>query len=678
MVRRVGRIMDPFQCDFQSVGKPVNSRDKDVWVPSLYALTDSNLANLIRSSDLQDYDAFLEKSVADPAWYWSQTLRHMDIVFDPTPAAFVDKSKGNPWARFFPDAGFNFAAACLAPPPGENGAAQPAIIAEDEEGRHDVLTYGDLASRTKALAGGLVDAGVKPGDRVALLFHSSAEAVISFLATCYLGAIAVPLYSGYGADAVIRRLQDGGAGYLMTADRFRRRGKDVALGSIASSVSQALPGLKIIIAYEDSATRPAFEHQRWQDLAGLSRHVPPPARTLATTPFMIIYTSGTSGKPKGVTHVHAGFPLRVAQDTAFLFDFKKGDRFFWPSDMGWMVGPYSICASLLLKGALVLYSGSPDRPDIGRLRKVVAACGVTHFGTTPTAVRNMAADEDKVLATPAPSMRVLMTGGEVIDADAHRWLFQKFGNGELPIINYSGGTECSGAMLTNVCLRPIIPCHFNTTAPGVDVRIVDGAGVEQVDAVGELSVFQPFNGMTSGFWQDDQRYLDTYWSRFPDSWVHGDLVIKDAAGQCLMLGRSDDVMKISGRRVGPSEIEGSVIDGEIIADVLAFGVPDRTLGEAMVLFVVPGADGRERHTSAIEEHVNATLRKKMGPSFRANAVVVMPELLKTRNGKLVRRLAREAWLNRKPGDLNAVENPAVFDATLALCAAFRARRSSSD
>jgi acetyl-CoA synthetase len=381
---------------------------------------------------------------------------------------------------------------------------------------------------------------------------------------------------------------------------------------------------------------------------------------------MVIYTSGTSGKPKGAVHVHAGFPLRVAQDVAFLFDFKPGDRYFWMADMGWMVGPFSMCSVLLLKGTLVLYDGAPDMPDVGRLRAVAARHQVTHFGTSPTSVRSMAANESMALAADAAHLRVLMIGGEVMDAETHSWLLGRFGGGRLPIINYSGGTEVSGAILTNVVLRPIAPSRFNSTAPGICAGVVDDSGKLLIGVSGELAILRPFVGKTQGFWRDTERYLETYWSRVPGLWVHGDLAIAEPDGQYLLLGRSDDVMKISGRRVGPAEIEGSIIDGEVVADAVAFGVPDALSGEVMVLLVVPVESSVD--PTSLASHVISLLRETMGPAFRPRAVVPARRLAKTRNGKTIRRLARQAWLGQAPGDLNAVEDPTVFDDMAQDCA----------
>ncbi|MDD2919654.1 AMP-binding protein [Rhodoferax sp.] len=651
-------------------------RNEDVWFPTKELSQSCNLTALINRMGLDDYDAFLRETIEHPERYWQETLRHFDITFSPPARAFVDTQNGPMWARFFPGAGFNIAVSCLRPPTGKDGHSQPAILAEDEQGHCESLSYGELSARTRALASGLASIGVEKGDRVGLLFPSTSEAVVTLLAVCYLGAVAVPLYSGFGADAVARRLSDCEAKVLIVAHGFERKGRYVPLEKIAVEAVTQLPSCQLVVAYDSDDQRPVASHHRWQDLAN-STVTHEPAATLAEDPCMILYTSGTSGKPKGAIHRHGGFPLRVAQDTAFIFDFKQGERYFWPSDMGWMVGPYSTFASLILKGALVLYSGAPDVPNIGRLRATAIRQGVTHFGTTPTAIRSMAVAEQVVLTGPAPSIRVLMTGGEVMDEDAHAWLFHRFGEGKLPIINYTGGTECSGAILTNVVLRPIYPCRFNSTAPGVDAQVIDEGGHALIGQPGELAIRKPFNGMTAGFWGDPTRYVETYWSSIPDTWVHGDLALQEEDGQFLLLGRSDDVMKISGRRVGPSEIEGIVIDGRIVSDAVSFGVPNSQSGEAMIVFAVPGPEAGQDPEDRIEQYVSDVIRKKMGTSYRPQAVVTLQALIKTRNGKLVRRLARQAWLGQPPGDLSAVEDPTVFDQMAAICAQKRAQALSS-
>lgn len=645
----------------------------DTWTPGPEWWKHSNLAALMRKLGAPDYDEFLALSVNEPERYWNATLEHLGIVFDPPAQVFVDDSEGKPWTQFFPGAGFNFAAACLKPPAG--APERLALIWEDESGRYGRLSYAELEQRTRRFAAGLRQLGVQPGDRVGFLFPNTPEAVISFLAIGYIGAISVPLYSGFGVEAAARRLSDAEAAYLITADGFSRRGRYVSLAAVAGAVCKQLPSLReIVIVRPERGTAAAFPHRDWHAVEASGVEPALPHSTAANDPFMVIYTSGTTGKPKGAVHVHGGFPLRVAQDVAFSFDFKPGDRYFWMADLGWMTGPFSLCAVLLNKGTLVIYDGAPDVPDIGRLRSVAARHRVTHFGSSPTAVRAMAADEARALAADAPDLRVLMTGGEVMDAEAHHWFFQRFGGGRLPIINYSGGTEVSGAILTNVVLRPIAPSRFNTTTPGVKSLVVDDAGQPVIGVAGELAIAQPFVGMTRGFWRDPERYLETYWSRVPGLWLHGDLALAEPDGQHLLLGRSDDVMKISGRRVGPSEIESIVNDGEALTDVVCFSVPDPRSGEAMVLLVVTGTCTVQ--AKDLESQISALLREKMGASFKPRAVVSVRRIAKTRNGKLIRRLARQAWLGESAGDLSALEDPAVFEEMRADCRRYQQEKSA--
>lgn len=644
----------------------------DVWTPGPEWLEHSNLATLMRRMGTPTYDAFLALSVEQPERYWNATLEHLRIVFDPPATAFMDDSAGKPWAQFFVGAGFNFAAACITAPDGASDRI--ALSWENESGGLGTLSYAELALRTRRFAAGLRKLGVQAGDRVGFLFPNTPEAIISFLAIGYIGAISVPLYSGFGTEAAARRLLDAEAAYLIAADGFHRRGRYVSLSAVAGAVRDQVPSLReIVIVRPERGAAAAFPHQDWHAVEASVAELAAAHPAAANDPFMVIYTSGTTGKPKGAVHVHGGFPLRVAQDVAFAFDFKPGDRYFWMADLGWMTGPFSLCAALLNKGTFVIYDGAPDVPDIGRLRSVAARHRVTHYGSSPTAVRAMAADEPRALATDAPELRVLMTGGEVMDAEAHHWLFQRFGGGRLPIINYSGGTEVSGAILTNVVLRPVAPSRFNSTTPGVRSLVVNDAGEPVTDVPGELAIGQPFVGMTRGFWRDPERYLETYWSRVPGLWLHGDLAMVESDGQHLLLGRSDDVMKISGRRVGPSEIEGIVIDADVVADAVCFSVPDPRSGEAMVLLVVAGP--RAPEVADLESQIGALLREKMGASFKPRAVVSVRRIAKTRNGKLIRRLARQAWLGDAAGDLSAMEDPAVFDEMRADCRRYQQNKS---
>ena len=632
--------------------------DAPVWFPTAEYLQASNIAELMRRIGASSYDALLDAAAAEPGLFWDVSLDQLGIIFHRPSAEFADLSAGKEWPRFFPGARFNFAAECLRPPTHGAGDAEIALIWENEAAHGGEQSYAALADVTRRFAAALLRLGVRQGDRIGLLLPNIPEAVIAFLAIGYVGAVAVPLYSGFGPEAASARLQDAEVTLLVCADGFLRRGKPIRLIATAEALMELVPSLaRLVMVDVLGSPPPACAHVKWDELIAIDADDLAPADTAALDPCILLYTSGTTGKPKGAVHVHAGFPLRVAQDAAYHFDFRPSDRLFWMSDMGWMVGPYSIISTLMLKGALVLYDGAPDRPDHGRLRAIAGRHRVTHFGTSPSAIRTFAANEEAALAPDAEHLRVLITAGEIIDRDAFHWYHKRFGQGRLPIINYSGGTEVSGAILSNSVMRPIRPGRFNSIGIGMQAGVVDPSGKPVTGLPGELAIFAPFIGMTMGFWRAPDRYMDSYWTKLPGIWMHGDLAIEEADGQFTLLGRCDDVMKVAGKRIGPSEIEAIVADGHDVLEAVAFGIPDPISGEAIVIMIVTGAEGGEE----IEGRAAGMVTDRLGKAFRPKIVARVHRLPKTRNGKVVRRLARAAWLGEAPGNVDGLEDPGVYD-----------------
>lgn len=376
---------------------------------------------------------------------------------------------------------------------------------------------------------------------------------------------------------------------------------------------------------------------------------------------MIMFTSGTTGRPKGTVHTHGGFPIRLAHDTAYQFDFRAGDRLFWYSDMGWMIGPLSVCAPLMLGGALVLYNGGPTTPDALQLLRVGRDAGATHFGTAPTVLRMMRAAFPEVPNELRGNFDVIMTAGEVIDEPTFRWAYGQIGGGTTPIINYTGGTEVSGGILSNVVVRPIYPFGFNAAVTDVDVALFDDAVEAPMGAVGEVVLRRPMLGMSRGLWQEPERYIESYWSKRPGVWSHGDLAIRHSDTLWELRGRSDDVLKISGRRVGPTEIEDAALSQGTVSMAAAIGVPDARSGQAVVLLVAPKSPedaARDDYAETIREHV----ARKLGAGLRPRQVLVVPDLPRTRNSKILRRLARSVVLDEPLGDASTLENPQSLDA----------------
>jgi acetyl-CoA synthetase len=383
-------------------------------------------------------------------------------------------------------------------------------------------------------------------------------------------------------------------------------------------------------------------------------------RTSAEDPLMIIYTSGTTGKPKGALHTHCSFPIKAAQDMVHGLDVHDFDSLYWVTDMGWMMGPWELFGTTLLGATALFYDGALDYPGPDRLWSLVERHHVTILGVSPTLVRALMRHGDTALQGHSLStLRLFGSTGEPWNPASWRWLFDNVGKKRLPIINYSGGTEISGGILMGNLLTPIKPCSFAGPLPGMAADVVDERGNSVRNQVGELVVRQPWIGMTRGFWRDPDRYLQTYWSRFPDVWVHGDWAAVDQDGLWYILGRSDDTIKVAGKRLGPAEVESVLAGHPAVSEAAAIGVPDEIKGEVVVCFCVlrPGTVA----TDALAEELKERVAQELGKPLRPAALKFVSDLPKTRNAKVMRRVIRAVYLNQDAGDLSALENPQAVE-----------------
>jgi acetyl-CoA synthetase len=375
---------------------------------------------------------------------------------------------------------------------------------------------------------------------------------------------------------------------------------------------------------------------------------------------MIIYTSGTTGKPKGAIHTHCGFPIKAAQDMAHGLDVQESDTLYWVTDMGWMMGPWEVFGTTLLGATMLFYDGALDYPAPDRLWSLAERHGVTILGLSPTLVRALMRYGDTALPHhDLSALRILGSTGEPWNPEPWRWLFEKVADKRLPIINYSGGTEVSGGIVMGNLITPIKPCSFAGPLPGMAADVVDDQGYSVRNQVGELVVRQPWIGMTRGFWKDRERYIQTYWSRFPGVWLHGDWAAIDQDGLWYILGRSDDTIKVAGKRIGPAEIESALVGHPAVSEAAAIGVPDAVRGEALICFCVlkPG-----QHAGAsLAEELKATVAHSLGKPLKPDVVKFVGDLPKTRNAKVMRRVIRAAYLGQDAGDLSALENPASVE-----------------
>jgi acetyl-CoA synthetase len=636
------------------------------WRPSL-APADTRLGRFLSSAGEPDLDALQRHAERDPAWFWGAAAEDIGLSWQRPPVQVLDLSAGVEWARWWGGGSFNYAAAALDP----RAIAAPdaaALSWEGEDGSVRRLTNRQLRDEAYRAATMLERLGIGEGDRVGIFLPLLPETVISVLALGLLRAIYVPVFSGYAAPAVASRLNDAGARLLITADGTLRRGSRVDMLSVARAAAAESPAVERVLVVDRLASARAESGdreggERWwsEEMAAVGQPMAAAAQTDPETPYMIIYTSGTSGRPKGALHVHGGFPIKGAQDLAHCFDLGAGDRLFWFTDLGWMMGPWAISGALLLGAELVLYEGAPDYPGPDRLWALVAAHGVTHLGLSPTVVRAlMAHGTEPVAAHDLSSLRVLGSTGEPWNPESWWWLFREVGGGRLPLINYSGGTEVSGGIVSGNPLTPIKPCSFGGPSVGTAADVIDGDGASVRGVVGELAVRQPLPGMTRGFWQDRERYLETYWSRVPGTWVHGDWALVDEDGYWFIQGRSDDTLKVAGKRVGPAEVESAAVAHAAVLEAAAIGIPHAVKGEAIVVFcrLRPG----EVDDPDLRRSIGNTIVEQMGKALRPEAIHVVTELPRTRSGKVMRRVARAAYLGADPGDLSALENPMAVEA----------------
>jgi acetyl-CoA synthetase len=667
------------------------------WTPSTNVIERAQITRFMKQIGVSTFDELYQFSIDDVEKFTAEVLKFLDIKFDPPYKKLLDLSEGVEFPAWCAGAGFNAVMACVDRWQTKEMMSEPAIIWEGEEGKVELWTYDALFNSVQLCAAGLRASGFGKGDAIGIHLPMMPETVIALLAIGRIGAIAVPVFSGYGVSAIESRLNAVGAKALFTCDGFARRGKNIDAFSVAAQAVANCPAIKnvfVVSRLDEKISFPAKMFLDWVDLINLGRtnlDLVDLEPTGAEDPLIILYTSGTTGKPKGIAHTHCSFPIKAAQDMAFGTDVGRGTRICWITDIGWMMGPWLIYGTLMLGGTIVIYDGAPDFPQADRMWEFCAKHKVEILGISPTLVRALATHGDDLPKKhDLSSLRAFASTGEPWNPAPWWWLFEKVGDSKLPIINYSGGTEISGGILMGNPLLPIKPCSFPAPCPGIAADILDEKG-ESVEAgqVGELAIKKPWIGMARGFWQERERYLETYWSRFPGVWVHGDWAMRDADGHWFILGRSDDTLKVAGKRVGPAEVESLLVGDERVAEAAVIGVPDEIKGTAMVAFCVlrsagslPAISAKREQTSEdssaedlspdddiagklpalqLEKDLKAVVAKDMGKPLAPSRIHFVSALPKTRNAKVMRRVIRAAYLGEDAGDLSALENPQAVE-----------------
>lgn len=629
-----------------------------VWQPAREQADSTNTARFMSAHGIADLPGLRSRSAEDPEWFWEAVVDYLGLPFDRPWRTVRDTSRGHPWATWFVGGNFNLSRACV-DRWADSAPDRAAVKSEKETGEVRQLTFAQLREEVGRLGRVLLDLGVTRGDAVAVYLPMGQEAVVALLAVARIGAIFIPVFSGYGAEAVASRLVDPKPKVVVCANGFQRRGRVVEMKEVADRAAGMAGGIEklLVVDYTDRDATPMLEGRDhwWHDLMAGAEPVEP-TLTGSEDPVLIAYTSGTTGRPKGAVHVQAGLTVKIAEEGAFQAELQPGDVLMWATDMGWIMGPWMVIAGLANGVTIATYDGAPDHPGPDRIWEVVSDLGVSFLGVSPTLIRALQPHGAEMAHRhDLSALKRFGSTGEPWNPDPWWWLFRDVGGSTRPIVNLSGGTEIGACLLSVNLLQGIKPTSLGAPSFGIDAAVYDREGRELHGEVGELVVRGSWPGMTRGFWNEPERYLETYWSRFPDTWVHGDWASIDDDGFWYLHGRSDDTLNIAGKRIGPAEIESAAVAIPEVVMAAAIGVPDDVKGEAIALFVVPAPGVAPDHglTTAVESAVVDVL----GKAFRPKTIQWIDDLPRTRSAKIMRRVVKALALGQDPGDLSSLENP---------------------
>ena len=614
----------------------------------------------MKKHNIPSLDELSIKSKNNLEWFWESVDKDIGIIWDEPYTKTLDMSNGIAWSKWFINGKTNMYKSSV-----EKFAKQtPNKIAYQfisENGIEHKLSYVELNSKVSKLANGLKSLGIKKGDVIAIYLPMIEEAIVSILAAAKIGAIQTIIFSGYSSESLQIRLQDCHAKILLTSDGFNRKGKPVSQKtSIESAIIDTNIEKIIMVSYMGIDQYDKSEKIQFYDELLSNQNDSCDTEIMdSEDPLFILYTSGTTGKPKGVIHTHGGFSVFAGHQASYLVDIHENDILFWPADIGWITGlVWNVYGLLIMGASAVIYDGALDYPTEDRIWQILSEHKATIFGISPTAVRLFKKNNAQPLKKYSlDKLRNIPTTGEPLDEDSWRWLFEKVGNKKIPIMNLSGGTEIGGAMLSVFPGMKLKPSTVGIPVPGMNLDIVDDDGNSVRGKNGYLVIKSPWPAMTRGLLHDDDRYIRTYWSRFENIWFHGDYVFADSDNLWYMHGRTDDVINVSGHRMSTSEIEHIVICHKKISDAASISIPDTITGEAIVVFFV--ADKKEYTNLEFEiiEHIS----KRIGKIAKPKYVFQLSDLPKTSTGKIMRRLLKTKLMGEELGDLSSLENPDILE-----------------
>ena len=663
--------MPPSETDLSSAPHATFPFDQEfAWVPDEQTISDSNLMAFMKAHDITSYDRLYAKSIDDVAWYWDGVMKQLNIEFyEPYQDVLVMKD-GPQFPEWCVGGRMNIVHNMLDKwLQNKESANRIALKFESESGQVQYWTYAQLSEDVSRCANALRASGFGKGDAIGLFMPMTSELIFAFLAIIKVGGVVLPLFSGYGPSAITTRLLDANAVALFASDGASRRGRVIGMKEMSDEALLSCPSVRKVIVSQPMGREdtPMVQGRdvTYADFVDGMAPTGPTENTSAEDVMMIIYTSGTTGKPKGAIHTHCGFPIKGAADMYHAMDVKPGETMYWMSDMGWMMGPWLVFGTLTIGASMLIYDGAPDFPEPDRIWQLVDSHDVTHLGLSPVLIRSlMPKGIEWVQKHNLEKLRAIGSTGSPWDPASWLWAFDHVLDRKRPILNYSGGTEISGGIVCGNFFKALKPCSFSGPVPGMAADVIDEVGASVRESVGELAIRKPWIGMTRGFWNDNQRYVESYWSRFDNVWVHGDFAAIDKDGLWFILGRSDDTIKIAGKHLGPAEIEAIINADAAVEESAAIGIPHDLKGEEVGLYVVlahsnlTSDPGREEIRSRLIKSVMDELGKPVKPGF----IRFCSSLPKTRNAKVMRRVIQAVYLNKDLGDISSLEDPASIEA----------------